>query len=436
MSRKVKNITILLLVTFLCVTLITLTGCVNNSAQTMQEGMETPNGTLQTQVQGSIATEDSQQGELQVSSIIQEFDENRSEALVSLENDTNYNVINTEGKIIYSFSKSSLPSHVSTSDLKYYNGYLLVNDESPTSDDEVVSFVKDLRDGSTKIEGTDLIECVDITESGYVLERVKVESLEGETYESRIVDINGNVVWKNEDNWSVTYFATIVGDYVAYLPNTYSNQNYILINAKTGKTIDLGFHSISKYFDCQVFGDYLLIGSSANNDNYCVIDLKNFKKINTGLSHVHKILNDKYIYATPLYGTIGIYTMEGELAKDLTEGKVDDIFYFNDTYYVLSQTGYFYTLNSSFKYVKQPAKMLEDTYSRINIGQYVTSFTTKKDITSYYMPTSQFDPTKDMTQGAQLGGILCSQGNVGFIRNNNTSKLMNLETMQEITITK
>ena len=75
MSRKVKNITILLLVTFLCVTLITLTGCANNSAQTMQEGMETPNGTLQTQVQGSIATEDSQQGELQVSSIIQEFDE-------------------------------------------------------------------------------------------------------------------------------------------------------------------------------------------------------------------------------------------------------------------------------------------------------------------------------------------------------------------------
>lgn len=440
MLRKVKNITILLAVAVLCAMLISLTGCVNNPVQTMQEGVESQNGTTPAQEQGDATTGETQQSNpeqsgLQVSSIIQGFDENCSEALVKLSNDSNFNVINTEGKVVYSFSDENLPSYASSSDMKYYNGYLLVNRESSTDDDKVISYVKDLRDGTTKIEGTDLIECVDITESGYVLQRVKVESLAGETYESRIVDINGNVIWKNEDHWSVTYFATIVGDFVAYLPDTYSNQNYIIINAKTGKTIDLGFHCVSNYFDCQVFGDYLLVGVSANNNNYSVIDLNNFKKINTGLSHVHKILNDKYVYATPLYGTIGIYTMEGKLSKDLTEGKVEDIFYYDNTYHVLSQTGYYYTLNDSFKYVKQPVKMLEDTYSTIRIGEYLTTFTTK-NLTSYHIPTSQFDPSQDMTQTAQQGAVAYSHGNVGFIRNNNTLKLMNLETMQEIAITR
>ena len=79
--------------------------------------------------------------------------------------------------------------------------------------------------------------------------------------------------------------------------------------------------------------------------------------------------------------------------------------------------------------------MLEDTYSTIRIGEYLTTFTTK-NLTSYHIPTSQFDPSQDMTQTAQQGAVAYSHGNVGFIRNNNTLKLMNLETMQEIAITR
>ena len=222
-------------------------------------------------------------------------------------------------------------------------------------DSKRVNYVKDLRDNSIKVEGTDLIELVDITESGYILEKVTIENLAGEKYESRIVDMQGNVIWKNEDSKSIEYFQTVIGDYVAYRADR-AGGNYYIIDAKTGKSIDTGFSCIPGYFECIPFGDYLLTGISANNDKYIVIDLKNFKKINTNLSHVHKILNDKYVYATPLWGTVGIYTMEGKLAKDLTEGEVEDIFYSNNTYHVISKTGYYYTLNDSFEYVKEPKK--------------------------------------------------------------------------------
>ena len=140
------------------------------------------------------------------------------------------------------------------------------------------------------------------------------------------------------------------------------------------------------------------------------------------------------MYATPLWGTVGIYTMDGELAKDLTEGEVDDIFYYNGTYYVISETGFFYTMNDSFEYVKQPAKMLEDKYLSIDIGQYLTSFSL--DLTSYYIPTSQFDPSQDLSQIATPGKVDSANGNVGFITANGVTKLYNLETMQEITIQK
>lgn len=285
-NLKQKKILILILSVFLIVTMFTLTGCGPRIGTEGQGGNETQDG-------GEVQSGDNQgtpndngqqgqQGQQLISSVLQEFDEHRSEALVKFSNDNNYYVINRDGKAVYSFSEPNVPTY-SASDMKYYNGYLLVNRETSSygEEEQRLNYVKDLRDGSTKLEGTDSIEYIDITESGYVLQRATIESLGGTTYESRIVDLNGNVVWKHEDNYSVTYFATIVGDVVAYCANTYSDENYTLINAKTGKTIDLGFHCVAGYFDCQVFGDYLLVGVSANNDKYSVVDLNTFTKTNT-----------------------------------------------------------------------------------------------------------------------------------------------------------
>lgn len=429
-NSKQKKIAILIAAVMILLSLFTLTGCgMQNPVQMAQEGMN--------QLQ-STGTGEQNNGQIssntQISNVIQPFDEQHEEALVTFTNDTNYYVINTEGKVVYSFSEPNVPSYASDS-ITYANGYILVDREISNygEEDQRINYVKDLRDGSTKIEGTELIELVDITESGYVLQRVVVESLGGKTYESRIVDINGNIVWQKEDGYGIEYFATVLGDYVAYCEDSYSD-NYKIIDVKNNKTIDLGFGCASGYFECIPFGNYLLTGISVNNDEYVIVNLNNFTKTNTGLSHVHKILNDKYVYATPLWGTVGIYTMDGELAKDLTEGEVEDIFYSNNTYYVISKTGYFYTLNDSFEYVKQPAKMLEDAYTGIDIGPNVTEFT--KDSNIYYMPTNQFSPDQDMSTIATQGNLDEVNGKVSFLIQDSNRKLLNLETMQEITIQK
>lgn len=432
-NLRQKKILIVILSILLLVSVFTLTGCGpqiggiptgGNEAQSSGENQNSGEQAQNNNVQQGIST---------ILTVVYGFDDGRTEALIKYSNDSNYYVINKEGNVVYTISDEYMD--INTNRVKYSNGYLLINTMrygATSEDDRTINYVKDLRDGSTKLEGNETTELVNVTESGYVLERVTIEALGGTTYESRIVDLSGNVVWRSEDNYQVECFETVVGDIVAYAGSSYSG--YSLINAKTGKTIDLGFSCVKGYFDCFVFGDYILTGVSANNDDYLIIDINNFKKIEPELSHVHKILNDTYIYSTPLWGTVGIYDMQGELAKDLTEGEVEDMFYHNGTYYVISKTGFFYTMNDKFEYVKQPVKMLEDTYEDVDIGEYITTFTV--DSTSYYMQTSQFDPSQDMTQTATQGTLDSSNGNVGFITSNGLTKLYNLETLQEITIQK
>lgn len=420
-SKKSK-FTMLLLILMLIISLLILAGCGNQNVTTQNPGGE------------NTEEQPKENNNTEIKTVVQDFKEGNDGAIVRLGNDyENYYVIDREGKVLYTFKIEE--NSVSANDIEYSNGYLLVDDSSGYGDDkQVTNYVKNLKDGSTIIEGSAETEYVGITQSGYFLQRATIDSLSGKTYESRIVDKDGNIIWKNEDYWNVEYFKVITGDYVAYLGST-SSGKYMIINATNGQTLDLGFSCIEKYFDCTPYGDYLLVGSSANNDNYQIVDLKNFTIIHPKLSHVNKILNDQYIYAKPLYGIVGIYTIDGTLAKDLSEGEVEDIFYANNTYYVMSRTGFFYTLNDSFEYVKQPAKMLEDTYSSIDIGENYTSFVS--GVTNYCIPTSEFSPDTDLTEKATKGSISSVNSDVAFLTSDGTTKLVDLNNdLQEIQITK
>ena len=68
------------------------------------------------------------------------------------------------------------------------------------------------------------------------------------------------------------------------------------------------------------------------------------------------IINDKYFYAETDNDNYGIYDMKGKLVKDLTEGGISYIFENDDVYYVKSNTGYIYTLDSNFEYITEPIK--------------------------------------------------------------------------------
>lgn len=352
--------------------LFVLTGCGEPGYQTYQalaqEKVQVERPTIEQQqpIQDVSATLSGR-----ISNVITSFTEDNDEAVVRLNGSSMSTefVINESGNILYTINSST----------EYSNGYTF----SSTG-----GTITDLKTNKEIAKNTTEVTCVGVTKSGYVLQNVEKEELAGKVYKSQIIDTNGRVTWSHENKSSKPeYFKAVKDDYVIYLTNTYSNQKYTIINAKTGKEIETGYCSVAGYFEYKIKGDYLLIGISANNDYYSIFNTRTEELTNTKLSHIHKILNDKYVYATPLWGTVGIYDMEGNLVKDLDEGKVKEIYYYNNKYYVISETDFYYTLDETFKYVDEPVK-ISSVYNEIRPTKYGIYFKIGDSDTDYYSSSS------------------------------------------------
>lgn len=404
-----KKILSLISVIALLAMLVTFTGCGNNSEEVQQNG-ET-NGE---QNNGEVVTSNGQK----ISTIVQAPDEDTGEAVIKLGDDYSKSyVVNSSGEIVYTIDNQYMG-------YTYKNGYVYNTQE-----------VVDLSTGEAILTADANTEIKGITKSCFILERVKKEELGGTKYETKVVDKTGKSVWSEEqDRSSLEYFKAVGGDLVVYLPNTFSNVNYTLIDPRTGKTADLGWHSVAGYFQCERQGDYLLVGISANNDKYKVVNVNTGNVTDTGLSHVKVIFNDKYVYARPLWGTVGIYSMDGKLVKDLTEGSVEKIAYLNNKYYVQSETGFYYTLNENFEYVTNPIKINDTLYSDIEIRPYGIEFTANGQ--KYYINEADFKPDTDMTSTATLleGTLSNTTGESAFLTAGSEIKLVNLKTLEEIQI--
>lgn len=367
-----------------------------------------------------------------ISRIVKNFSEHNSEAVVTFGDERELYVIDTDGNVKYVISEPDVPAKLDlASCAKYNNGYVLISySENRDGEAPYVNYVRDLNDGVIKIEEDSATKFTGITESGYVLQRAVTDTLGGLVYESKIVDIEGNVVWQNEDSKTIEYFQPLVKDLVIYCEASY--ENYYLINVRTGDIIDLGFNCDADHFEYDISGRYFW-ANSGNNYTDIIIDMEDFRVVSTSVDGVYKVLNDKYVYARPNHREAGIYNLNEELIKDLSEGGVKYITYMDGLYYVISDTEFFYTMNDQLEYVQEPVKMHE-SYSyadgdEIEIGENITIF--RGD----FFPTSQFDPTQEMPSSS--GFLICSSDNVGFVaRYGSTTsyELYNLETLEEIVI--
>jgi len=217
------------------------------------------------------------------------------------------------------------------------------------------------------------ISIVGVTGEGYSLQTVTKDELSGKTYEARIVDLKGNTTWSmSMRSSSPEYFKVIAENYVLVRKDL---ANYWIVNAENGEETDLKLSALPSYLDVRLYGNNVLIGLTGNNENYWLLNYKTGELIQT-TNHVRVVLNDKYIWAQPLWGTDGIYSFDGELVKEL-EGETRQIHYLDGKYYVMSKTGFFYTMDDDFEYIDEPVKYYSSYYDIVPVegGKIYFSYT-------------------------------------------------------------
>ncbi len=363
--------------------------------------------------------------------IVKGYDEGNDEAIVKFENDNKYYVI--EDKILYSFEEKE-------GNEKYFkirDKYLVVD---KVSKDERVNYILNLKTGKKIYEGTDILEYVDITEDGQVLVKETKEELSGTTYIYKIIDENGKETWSDENNYyNVNMFKVIYENVVVYSDISYNT--FKIIDAVSGKETDFGLTGHNSYFEYHVYDDEILMGISVNNDKYRIYDVSNNTMINTKLSHVRKLLDDKRVFAEPLWETPGIYNYENQkLLKGFDEGGIVHFAEYDDNYYIVSQTNFYYVIDDNYNYVKQPVKLPDNmTYNSVEFREFgmiikkgsvsgTISYVTYEDI----LKQDNFLDKKKTVEG-NLVGI---NNECGFLEKDGKYKLVDIKTLKEIKLSK
>ena len=174
-------------------------------------------------------------------------------------------------------------------------------------------------------------------------------NLSGTSYKVDIEDLNGNSVYSYDKELSLEDCKYITGDLFRL--------NSIFVNARTGKTFEDDNGDIPEIKGNAIDGK--IYAKSLKNQYIISEDLEDvftFKDDAWATFDILGIINDKYFYAKTDDNNYGIYDMKKNLVKDLTEGGISYIFENDDVYYVKSNTGYIYTLDSNFEYITEPIK--------------------------------------------------------------------------------
>lgn len=332
-------------------------------------------------------------------------------------------IIDGEGKILYEINDQNIVK-ASNVNVSYMNGYICYNNQMGTS------YVTDLRTGNKIAEGSKTLECLDVTYDGFVIQKITNEQISGTTYQVRIIDKDGNIIW--EDNAKDrSNIATITGNYVIF--------DNLLINAKTGKTTDLGVDAGK--IGGKVQYNHIIIDNIIYDMNTDEIKLK-FE----GKEDIENLLNENYFYTYS-----GIYNVnDGTLEKDLTEGHIKNIYYKNNNYYVISDNDFYYVLNDKFEYIYNPKKILTSTYLEAKLANFGVVYTGFEgtDRVEYYISYDEFKPDEDLSsiakkvpfkdfRGGSDGVRVCTDKNYIIAFNENyEGRLINPNTLEDIKIHK
>lgn len=336
MKKKILSLGI---IAVLIVMLFALTGCGNkeNNTNTNVQKENLNEDIISTNTTG-----------IEIKEVIEKFDNGL--ALVEDENKYQY-VIDETGNVIY--------ENENKQDVFVSNGYISVGNYIYDNKGMVVA------QDENKIYGN-------VSKSNYVSVQVKSEDVSGTTTVVQIEDLKGNKITDFTQSFSsnqvINDIKYLFGDF--YTVYDRENEEHLLINAKNNEIKKM--NEILDGFK-NSFESLYIIGQDGNwyyagaNSKYWIIN-SDFSKVISNKQYYKddeykcsKVILDKYLIGngsrSAIADKIVAFDLEGNMIKDFTEiGKIKSITDYNDIIYVISETGYIYTIDSSFNYILQPTK--------------------------------------------------------------------------------
>lgn len=332
-----KKILSLGLIAVLIIMLFALTGCGNKESNTntniQKENLN--EDTISTNTTG-----------IEIKEVIEKFDNGL--ALVEDKNQYQY-VIDESGKVVY--------ENENKQDVYVSNGYISVGNYVYDNKGMVVT------QGDNKTYGN-------VSKSKYVAVQVKTEDVSGTTTVVQIEDLKGNKI----TDYSQT-FTTYGVNNIEYLFEDFytvydrEKEEVLLINAKNNeikKVEEIIDGCDGEPYVYEQYGNWYRVRTNGDlNDWFINSDfskvISNKQYYNDDEYECSKVILDKYLIGngnkTNTSDKIVAFDLEGNMVKDFTEiGKIKSITDYNNIIYVISETGYIYTMDSSFNYILQPTK--------------------------------------------------------------------------------
>ena len=276
-----------------------------------------------------------------IKNIVQKFTDGL--AVVEDSNENQY-VIDENGVVIY--------ENTTNKDIYISNGYISVG-----------NYIYDNK--GNEVTHNENKDYKNVSKSGFVAVTDTTEDISGTKSDNRVEDLKGNVISDSYGVYDVNY---LFEDYfVAY---DHEKDKDILINAKTKETQNLS-DVLTDYNDkgdlpsAEKIGEWYLIKCSGNDDWYAKNDFSkavSLKQYFDDYSYkCDYFVLEKYIIGKGTQGgnsdLTKAFDLDGNVVKDFSEiGGILSIEDYNNTIYAISGTGYIYTMDENFNYIKEPEK--------------------------------------------------------------------------------
>lgn len=325
---KKKFLILGIIVTFM-VMLVALTGCGNEKETSNSNKTVENEGSKQSEKIEFLHIKNSYSGEYAILDSGKK-DERTQEEI--------YYYVDSAGKVVYERSIYNSEEEI------FSNGYITVDPyrrDGTYNDNIGKSHIIDPEGKSIK-SGKSNVAYSEVSKDGYILAVYEEDGLSGKTYNTKIESLQGKEIFSVEGK---AEYKLITGNVFAIILKDESkvSNKVILIDAKSKEKYE---------YDYNLF---TILDNVVSGENYIYIDNKiirtDLKKAYDNMPVMKQDLNDKYYL-----GEQGIVNLEGKVVYDFSEGGYSQVYYYDGTYYVVSKTGFLYTMDDNFKRIAEPIK--------------------------------------------------------------------------------
>lgn len=328
----------------------------NTTVTTDEDDTEISTYTEAEKTDSTNTEENSRKGIVDITAIIEPF---REDGLGFFRgSDGKDYLVNEEGYSLAEYEKGLFDDGVGNFINGYFSGFAHLSDvdkDFPSHKQEF--YLHPVYDKNYKLifdENDNIISPV--SKSGYMMTFEVVEQLSGITEKYKIVDMNGKTVCDLGEGWfkSAGY---ICDDIFYYIEE--GGKGVVLIDAAANKRLETqtkgGVCSDSLYAK-SINGDSELNNWIRIGNTYFKKDLSGKKVAFDKSNFIGSKMDEVPLTNNRFWHEKTIYDYEGNPLKEITEGGVSEIYYYDGVYYVESENDYIYTLDSDFKYISSPRK--------------------------------------------------------------------------------